>query len=161
MPDSNQPIQSVWLCSSGVERRRGCSVQPAGIMERTERDFSRQSLGASSGQLAQLAANHVPLERYHAGEPEQPAQWSMSVQPAPHVAHESHVSQRQETSMGRLWLRSCRRTRWRSWRTAKKRKIIQTEQSVCFRCKMHERIRKPTRDWSGFLYHVCTYIAGR
>ena len=69
------------------------AVHPAGIMERAERDFSRQSLGASSGQLAQLAANHVPLERYHAGEPEQRAQWSMSVQPAPHVAHKSHVSQ--------------------------------------------------------------------
>ena len=68
-------------------------AQQAGIMERAERDFSGQSLGASSGQLAQLAANHVPLERYHAGEPEQRAQWSMSVQPAPHLAHESHVSQ--------------------------------------------------------------------
>ena len=67
-------------------------AQQAGIMERAERDFSGQSLGASSGQLAQLAANHVPLERYHAGEPEQRAQWSMSVQPALHVAHESHVT---------------------------------------------------------------------
>ena len=63
-------------------------VQPAGIMERSERDFSRQSLGASSGQLAQLAVNHVPLERYHASEPEQRAQWSLSVQHAPHIAHE-------------------------------------------------------------------------
>ena len=67
--------------------------QPKGIMERAERDFSRQSLGASSGQLAQLAAHHVHLERYHASEPEQQAQWSMSVQPAPHVSHELHVSQ--------------------------------------------------------------------
>ena len=65
------------------------AVQPAGIMERAERDFSGQSLGASSGQLAQLAANHVPLERYHAGEPEQRAQWNMSVQPAPVRVRES------------------------------------------------------------------------
>ena len=36
--------------------------------------------------LHNFAANHVPLERYHASEPEQQAQWSMSVQPAPHVA---------------------------------------------------------------------------
>ena len=64
------------------------AMQLAGIIERAERDFSGQSLGASSGQLAQLAANHVPLERYDASEPEQRAQWSMSVQPAPHVAHE-------------------------------------------------------------------------
>ena len=65
------------------------AMQPAGIMERAEQDFSRQGLGASSGQPAQLAANHVPFERYHASEPEQR---SLSVQPAPHVAHESHVS---------------------------------------------------------------------
>ena len=65
------------------------AVQPAGIMERAEQDFSGQSLGASSGQLAQLAANHVPLERYHAGEPEQRAQWNMSVQPAPVRVRES------------------------------------------------------------------------
>ena len=68
------------------------ALQPAGIMERAEQDFSRQSLGASSGQLAQLAAyhdrDHVHLERYRASEPEQQAQWTMSVQPAPHVAHE-------------------------------------------------------------------------
>ena len=92
-------MQSLWLCS--VERRRWIewpraaeldaqqAVQPAGIMERAERDFSGQSLGASSGQLAQLAANHVPLERYHAGEPEQRAQWNMSVQPAPVRVRES------------------------------------------------------------------------
>ena len=78
---------------SQLNRLAETAVQPAGIMERAERDFSRQSLGASSGQLAQLAANHVPFERYHASEPEQRAQWSLSVQPAPHVAHESHVSQ--------------------------------------------------------------------
>ena len=30
-------------------------------MERAERDFSGQSLGASLGQLAQLAANHIHL----------------------------------------------------------------------------------------------------
>ena len=60
------------------------AVQPAGIMENAEREFSRQSLGASSGQLAQLAEHHVHLERYHASEPEQ----HMSVQPAPHIAHE-------------------------------------------------------------------------
>ena len=53
-------------------------VQPAGIMERAERDISGQSLGASPGQLAQLAANHLPFERYHASEPEQRrAQWSL------------------------------------------------------------------------------------
>ena len=106
--------------------------QPAGIMERAERDFSGQSLGASSGQLAQLAAHHVHLERYHASEPEQRAQWSMSVQPAPHVAHESHVSQPDggpsrldwKRVWGRLWRRSGRRSGRRSWRTAKKRKII-------------------------------------
>ena len=69
------------------------AMQLAGIIERAERDFSGQSLGAGSGQLAQLAANHVPLERYDASEPEQRSQWSMSVQPAPHVTHESHVSQ--------------------------------------------------------------------
>ena len=51
-------------------------------MERAERDFSGQSLGASSEQLVQLAANHVPFETYHAGEPEQRAQWSLSVLPA-------------------------------------------------------------------------------
>ena len=32
------------------------AVQPARIMERAERDFTGQSLGVSSGQLAQLAA---------------------------------------------------------------------------------------------------------
>ena len=35
------------------------AVQPLGIMERAEQDFSGQSLGASSGQLAQLAAHPV------------------------------------------------------------------------------------------------------
>ena len=73
------------------------AVQPAEIIEKAERDFSGQSLGANSGQLAQLAAHHdrdhVHLERYQASEPEQRAQWSMLVQPAPHVEHESHVSQ--------------------------------------------------------------------
>ena len=78
------------LDKMAAELDAGQAVQPAGIMERAERDFSRQSLGASSGQLAQLAANNVPFERYHASEPEQR---SLSVQPAPHVARESHVSQ--------------------------------------------------------------------
>ena len=95
------------LDKMAAELDAGQAVQPAGIMERAERDFSRQSLGASSGQLAQLAANHVPFERYHASEPEQRAQWSLSVQPAPHVAR-----------------RSGRRTRRRSCRTAKTGKII-------------------------------------
>ena len=76
------------LDKMAVELDDDQAMQLAGIIERAERDFSGQSLGASSGQLAQLAANHVPLERYDASEPEQRAQWSMSVQPAPHVAHE-------------------------------------------------------------------------
>ena len=64
-------MQSFWLCS--LERRRWTEwlpnwmtvkLQPTGIMERAERDFSGQSLGASSGQqreLAQLAASHVQI----------------------------------------------------------------------------------------------------
>ena len=35
------------------------AVQPARVMERAEGDFSGQSLSASSGQLAQVAAHHV------------------------------------------------------------------------------------------------------
>ena len=58
------------LDKMAAELDAGQAVQPAGIMERAELDFSGQSLGVSSGQLAQLAANHVPLERYHASEPE-------------------------------------------------------------------------------------------
>ena len=64
------------LDKMAAELDAGQAVQPAGIMGRAERDFSGQSLGASSGQLAQLAAHHVHLERYHASEPEQRAQWS-------------------------------------------------------------------------------------
>ena len=81
------------LDKMAAELDAGQAVQPAGIREKAERDFSRQSLDASSKQLAQLAAKHVPLEKYHASEPEQRAQWSLSVPPAPHVAHKSHVSQ--------------------------------------------------------------------
>ena len=58
------------LDKMAAELDAGQAVQPAGIMERAELDFSGQSLGVSSGQLAQLAANHVPLERYHASEQE-------------------------------------------------------------------------------------------
>ena len=79
-----------------VELDADQAVQPAGILERAE-DFSKMSLGARSGQLAPLAAHHVHSERYDASElgtePEQQAQWRMSVQAVPHFAHELHVSQ--------------------------------------------------------------------
>ena len=87
-PESNQPMQSLWLCK--VERLfwiewlmnwmtvKLCSQQKiVRNQERAEQDFSRRGQDAK----------HVHLERYHASEPEQQGKWSMSVQPAPHVAH--------------------------------------------------------------------------
>ena len=70
----------------------------------------------------------------------------LSVQPVPHVAHKLYVSQ-PYGCLSRL--------------ARKQAEVILTDWTVCFRCKMHEQIRKPTRDRSGFIQHVCTYIAER
>ena len=70
--------RKVLLDEMAVELDDNQAVQPIRLMERAELDFSGQSLGASSGQLAQLAAHHVHLNRYHAtalaSAPEQLAQ---------------------------------------------------------------------------------------
>ena len=84
------------LDEKAVELDDDQAVRPARIMVRAEQDFSGQSLGASSGQLAKLAAHDVHSERYHASEPEQRAQWSMSnVTQGHHLGKYGHCPARQ------------------------------------------------------------------